>query len=200
MRRSASGSVWQALALGALLLLPASADASLVGTALVRISDGASLDVSDDVGIGAGPEITPGDGSNIGALLLPSESINLGGFAIELVLEAGAVDGTTGYPAGTQLVFANLDFGDPSLEIVAIGVDLVNISGVALGSEITFTGHSIAVRIDTLGIGEIAGAVDVGAIRLDLEVAPVPEPGSFALAALGMTLLAGGRAFRRKVE
>ena len=200
MKRRAGGSVWHALALGALLLLPASADASLVGTALVRISDGGSLDASDDVGIGAGPEIVPGDGSNIGALLLPSESIDLGGFTIELLLEEGAVDGTTGYPAGTRVVFANLDFGDPTLEIVAIGVELVNISGVALGSEITFTGHSIAVRVDTLAVGEIAGAIDVGAIRLNLEVAQVPEPGSLALATLAMTLLASGRQFRRKVE
>jgi hypothetical protein len=200
MRRSTGGPVWQALALGTLLLLSASADASLVGTALVRVSDGASLDVSDSVGIGAGPEITPGDGSNIGALLLPSESFDLGDFTIELLLEEGAVDGTTGYPAGTRVVFANLDFGDPALEIVDIGVELVNISGVALGSEITFTGHSIAVRVGTLGIGEIVGAVDVGTIRLNLEVAPVPEPGSVALWTLGITLLAGTRAFRRKFE
>ena len=200
MRCSAGSSVWQAVALGSLLLLPASADASLVGTALVRVSDGASLDVSDSVGIGAGPEITPGDGSNIGALLLPSESFDLGDFTIELLLEEGAVDGTTGYPAGTRVVFANLDFGDPALEIVDIGVELVNISGVALGSEITFTGHSIAVRVGTLGIGEIVGAVDVGTIRLNLEVAPVPEPGSVALWTLGITLLAGTRAFRRKFE
>jgi len=200
MRCSAGSSVWQAVALGSLLLLPASADASLVGTALVRVSDGASLDVSDDVAIGAGPEITPGDGSNIGALLLPSESIDLGEFTIDLLLEEGAVDGTTGYPAGTRVVFANLDFGDPMLGIVAIGVELVNVSGVALGSEITFTGHSVAVRVDTLGIGEIAGAVDVGTIRLDLEVAPVPEPASFALAALGVTLLVGGRQVRLKIE
>jgi len=200
MRRSTGGSVWQALALGALLLLPVSANASIVGTAQIRVTDGASLDVSDDVAIGVGPEITPGDGSNIGALLLPSESIDLGGFTIELRLEEGAVDGTTGYPVDTRFIFANLDFGDPALEIVAIGVDLANISGVALGSEINFTGHSIAVRVDTLGIGEIAGAVDVGTIRLNLEVTQVPEPGSFALSALGMTLLAGGRQFRRKVE
>jgi len=200
MRCSAGSSVWQAVALGSLLLLPASADASLVGTALVRVSDGASLDVSDDVAIGAGPEITPGDGSKIGALLLPSESIDLGEFTIDLLLEEGAVDGTTGYPAGTRVVFANLDFGDPMLGIVAIGVELVNVSGVALGSEITFTGHSVAVRVDTLGIGEIAGAVDVGTIRLDLEVAPVPEPASFALAALGVTLLVGGRQVRLKIE
>jgi hypothetical protein len=170
-----------------------------MGTAQVRVTDGVSLDVSDDVAIGVGAEITPGDGSNIGALLLPGESIDLGGFMIDLVLEEGADDGTTGYPAGTQIVFANLDFGDPALGIVGIGVELVNISGVALGSEISFTGNSIAVRVDTLGIGGIAGAIDAGTIRLDLEVAQVPEPGSFALAALGMTLLVGGRALRPRV-
>jgi hypothetical protein len=196
MRQSTAGSLANALALGLLLLLPASADASLIGTAQVRVTDGASLDLSDDVAIGVGPEITPGDGSSIGELLLPGESIDLGGFTIDLVLEEGADDGTTGYPAGTQIVFANLDFGDPALGIVGVGVELVNISGVALGSEITFTGHSIAVRVDTLGIGGIAGAIDTGTIRLDLEVAQVPEPGSFALAVLGMTLLVGGRALR----
>ena len=193
-------SISKALALGALLLLPASAIASIVGTAQVRITDGVTFDVSDDVAIGVGPEITPGDGSNIGALLLPSESIDLGGFTIELVLEEGEVDGTTGYPAGTQIGFANLDFGDPSLAIVGVGIDLTNISGVALGSEVTFTGHTVAIRIDTLGIGELAGAVDFGTLRLDLEVAQVPEPGSFALAALGITLLGSRRQLRRKFE
>lgn len=200
MGSRSGGSRRQAWALGVLLLLAAtSADAALVGSALVRLTDGAALDASDTVAIGAGVEISAGDGSNIGAVLLPSESLDLGALTIEVFLEEGAVDGTTGYPAGTEIVFSNLDFGDPPLEIVDVGVEVVNITGIALGSGIAFTADSVSVRVDTLGIGEIAGAIDVGTIRLTLVVEPVPEPGPGSLALVAMTALAGRRAVRRKV-
>ena len=189
-------------ALGTLvaLLCATAADASLVGSALVRLTDGAALDASDTVAIRAGVEISAGDGSNIGAVLLPSESLDLGELQIEVFLEEGATDGTTGYPAGTEIVFSNLDFGDPPFEIVDVGVEVVNISGIALGSGIAFTADSVSVRVDTLGIGEIPGAIDVGTIRLTLIVEPVPEPGEFSLALAGMAALAGRRAVRRNVR
>lgn len=187
-------------ALGTLvaLLCATAADASLVGSALVRLTDGAALDASDTVAIGAGVEISAGDGSNIGAVLLPSESLDLGALQIEIFLEEGAVDGTTGYPAGTEIVFSNLDFGDPPFEIVDVGVEVVNISGIALGSGIAFTADSVSVRVDTPLIGEIPGAIDVGTIRLMLIIEPVPEAGDASLALVALTALAGLRAVRHR--
>jgi hypothetical protein len=178
----------------ALFLVAAEARASLIGqTQSVRLTDGGSLDEADSVLAGAGLELTPGDGSNIGDLLLPNESIDVADFAIEITLEEGASGGSTGYPAGTRYVFSNLDFGDPLTVITGLGVTLENVSGVSLGSEVSFTQDSVTLFIDTLVIGEIANAVDVGRITLSLEVAQVPEPGTLALLGLGLSALAALR-------
>jgi hypothetical protein len=184
------------LALLPLLGLPARAHASLIGqTPSVRLTDGASLDVLDSVLAGAGPELTPGDGSNIGALLLPNEWIDFGDFTIEIALEEGAPGGSTGYPAGTRYLFSDLFFGDPLSVISGVDVALDNVSGVALGSEVSFTQHSVTLFIDTLVIGEIPNAVDVGRVTLSLDVVLIPEPGTLALVGLGLAALS----LRRRV-
>ena len=74
MARSSCG----ALALLGLLLLCGAARASLLGqTVAVTLTDGASLDATDSVLVGAGAEITPGDGSQIGDALLPNELVDI---------------------------------------------------------------------------------------------------------------------------
>jgi hypothetical protein len=182
------------LALAALLGLSSSAQASLIGQTLgVRLTDGGSLDVSDSVLAGAGPELTPGDGSDIGVLLLPSEAIDFSAFAIEITLEEGTSGGTTGYPAGTRYVFSDLSFCDPLMVISGVAIGLDNVSGVALGSEVLFTQDSVTLYIDDLVIGEIPNAVDVGSVTLSLAVTVIPEPGTLALLALGLVALSARR-------
>jgi hypothetical protein len=182
------------LALLPLLLLSSPARASLIGQTLgVRLTDGGSLDESDSVVAGAGPEITPGDGSDIGALMLPNEAIDFTDFAIEIMLEEGTAGGTTGYPAGTRYVFSDLSFGDALTVISGVAIGLDNVSGVSLGSEVTFTQDSVTLYIDDLVIGEIPNAVDVGSVTLSLEVTVIPEPGTLALLGLGLAALAARR-------
>lgn len=168
---------------------PPPADADLQGTAEVRLreEEGGPLDVTDGVTIVAGPEITPGDGSAIGALLLPSESIDLGGFAIALAVEEGAADGATGYPPGTRFTFGGLDFGDPDLGIAEVSLALEN--ATLDPAAVAFTRDSVTLFVDTLVIGEIPAAVDAGVVTLLLDVQDLPEAdaafaGPLALAAL----------------
>lgn len=172
-------------------LVAGDAQATLIGQSVsVALIDGGSLDASDVVLVGAGAEIAPGDGSAVGALLLPNESIDLGAFTIEVVLEEGAANGTTGTPSGTRYRFSNLSFSDPSLAISGVSLALVNVSGVVLGSEVSFGGDFVSLLIDTLVIGDIPNAVDVGRVTLTLEVVAVPEPGTLVLLAGGCLALA----------
>lgn len=182
----------------ALLLHPGLASASLIGQTIgIRLTDGAALDLADAVLVGAGAEITPGDGSGVGSVLLPNESIDVGAFLIELVLEEGASDGTTGLPAGSRYVFSSLDFGDPLAIVAGVSVTLENVTGVALGSQVFFTDRSVTLYVDTLQIGDLPGAIDIGRVALSLEIVLVPEPGTLALLGLGLASLAGARRMRR---
>jgi hypothetical protein len=175
---------WTSLLCAALLLTLVSdaAHATLIGQNVsVTLTDGGALDAAGAVLVGAGAEVAPGDGSSIGALMLPNESIDLGAFTIEIVLEEGAADGTTGYPAGTHYLFSDLSFSDPSLFISGVSLARVNVTGVALGSEVGFGSDFVSLLVDTLVIGDIPG-VDVGKLTLTLEVS-VPEPAALALLA-----------------
>lgn len=187
MPRGMRASVWALMV--ALWLLPQAAVAQLGGTAQVRLRDGGALDAQDVVSVQAGAEITPGDGSEIGALLLPEESIDLDGFGIAVVVEEGASDGSTGYPSGSRFEFSALDFGDPNLGIVDVAVQLDNVS-FGGGPGFSFTHDSVTLFVDDLAIGEIPGAVDVGSLLLLLEVENVPEPGAAAGAAFAVATLA----------
>lgn len=179
------------------LFLAAPAQATLIGKSVgVTLTDGGSLAASDVVVVGAGPEIMPGDGSNVGAFLLPNESVDLGALTIDVFLEEGAPDGTTGYGPGTRYLFSNLSFLDPSLIVSGVIVSLENITGVALGSQVTFGSDFVSLWIDTLVIGDIPAAVDVGRVSLTLETAVVPEPGTALLLASGLALLASRRRAR----
>jgi hypothetical protein len=182
------------LSLPALAFAALPAHATLVGQIVtVALTDGGSLSLADSVAVGAGAEITPGDGTNIGGAMLPNEAVDLSAFSILIRLEEGLAGGATGYPLGTRLEFTSLVFSDPSLRITGVTVTLGNISGVTLGAQVVFTGNSVSLFIDTLTIGELPNAVDVGTVRLDLTVASVPEPhAAWLLALAGSGLLALG--------
>lgn len=183
--------IWMPCAAALAVLIAGAAQATMIGRSVsVTLTDGGSLNTSDVVVVGSGPEITPGDGSNVGSLLLPNESIDLGALTIAVELEEGAANGTTGYGAGTHYLFSNLSFQDPLLIVSGVSVSLENITGVALGSQVMFGSDYISLWIDTLVIGDIPSAVDVGRVTLTLQTTAVPEPGTALLLAGGLAVLA----------
>jgi hypothetical protein len=80
------------------------------------------------------------------------------------------------------------DFG-PLIEISGVQLaGLENMSGVDIGSQITFTSHSLTVLIDTLTIPQIlpaCGQAACGSMTIALAVRAVPEPSTAALLGLG---------------
>jgi len=177
-----------AVAAAALLLLlaPNVALSSLIGqTVGVNLTDGGSLSLSQNVVVTTSAEITPGDGSSIGGVLLPTESVDIGAQSIALSLEEGAPGGSTGYPSGTHFTFSNLVFFGQSTEIIGIHVTTTNLSD--LGA-VSFTGDSVTVPVDTVKIGDIPG-IDVGSLTIALDVVTVPEPATALLLAGGIVLL-----------
>ena len=185
--RSFPGVVLAAGFLFVVALAPARVGATLVGQLVgVSLGDGGALALFDAVVVAEpGAEITPGDGSEIGGVLLPSESIDIGEQGVVLVLEEGAAGGATGYPAGTVLLLSNLVFFDVETRIVGVTVSTGNITNFA---GVSFTDDSLTVPLDALVIGDLPG-VDIGSITIDLEVEIVPEPTGAALVA-GLALLA----------
>jgi len=176
-------------ALPFLLLAPDVARSSLIGqTVGVLLTDGGTLsDFQKVVVSSSGPEITPGDGTLIGGVLLPTESVGVGAQSITLDLEEGAPGGggATGYSPGTHFTFSNLVFLGQPTEIVGINVTSANLTNVA---GITFTGNSVTVPVDALKIGDIPG-IDVGSLTISLETMVVPEPATGALVIAGFVVL-----------
>ena len=169
-------------------LAPGAAHASLIGrTVGVSLTDGGALSYADSVVVvDPGPELTPGDGSQIGGVLLPTESVDVRSDRIVLSIEEGAPGGGTGYPAGTHYTFSNLVFFDVFTQIVGVQVTSTNLSN--LGS-VTFTQSSVTVPLATLLVGEIPG-VNVGSLTIVLQTVVIPEPGTAALFAAGVVAVA----------
>ncbi len=154
---------------------------STVGLELVSPGDGILL--LDDVVVGMGPEIAPGDGSEIGSVLLSTEFIDLSVDRITLRIEEGLPGGSTGYANNARFVFNDL-YAGTGLGIDTLTPSYENISGVSILSNKV----RVEVFIDDALIGDQTG-IDFGTIILDFTTA-VPEPGAaflclFALAALG---------------
>ncbi|HKE12144.1 MAG TPA: PEP-CTERM sorting domain-containing protein [Myxococcota bacterium] len=175
-------------------LAPNLAWSTLIGqTVGVSLTDGSTLSHTQNVVVSTGAEINPGDGSPIGGVLLPTESVDIAAQSITLSLEEGAPGGATGYPSGTHFTFSNLVFSDEPTEIVGIHVmttNLTNLTGV------TFTGDSVTVPVDAVKIGDIPG-IDVGSLTVALEVMAVPEPSTGALVIAGLVALGCARRGRR---
>jgi hypothetical protein len=173
-----------ALLVALVSLGPGAASASLIGqTVGVSLTDGGALSFADNVVVAEpGPELTPGDGSSIGGVLLPTESVDVRSDRIVLSIEEGAPGGGTGYPAGTHYTFSNLVFFDGPTQIVGIHVTTVNLTN--LGS-VTFTGSSVTVPLSELVVGEIPG-VNVGSLTVVLDTVAIPEPATATLVAAGL--------------
>lgn len=177
--------------------LASAAEATLIGQSVtVTLGDGGSLLYDDTVTVGGGIELAPGDGSEIGTVLLPSERIDIGATSILLTLEEGVPGGGTGYPSGTAYVFTNLVFFGQDTAITGVSLTPTNITGISIGN-LAFTATTLRVPLDALAIGEIPG-VDTGTLQIDLTFTVVPEPGTASLAAAGLFALAWrARATRR---
>jgi len=175
-------------------LAPNLAWSTLIGqTVGVSLTDGSTLSHTQNVVVSTGAEINPGDGSPIGGVLLPTESVDIAAQSITLSLEEGAPGGATGYPSGTHFTFSYLVFDEEPTEIVGIHVmttNLTNLTGV------TFTGDSVTVPVDAVKIGDIPG-IDVGSLTVALEVMAVPEPSTGALVIAGLVALRCARRGRR---
>jgi hypothetical protein len=165
----------------------------------------------------AGPEIKAGDGTNIGAQMLPDESIDfhddsnhIG--AITLRVGCGTTVGelsvcVTGFGSGARYIFGDLD---DSLGTI-IGISLSDVSGFLNASSdiagwVTLVdSNTISLALDTMqfidrgaGTSDNFGLLTINLI-LDTVVQPpnndVPEPNSLALALLAGLALTG---FSRK--
>jgi hypothetical protein len=192
------GSTAGALLLVLLLLAaPGAAWATLIGqTITVTFSEAGFEDEVDSVLVGDGPEIVVGDSTSIGGSILNvGELIDVGALSVEFVIRG---DGDThspgfqkaGFEADAHYVLSGLDFSPFWIGDVSVTTD--NIVGVALGSEVLFSDDSLTFIVGTLGVGEIAGAPDLGTVTLDLELIPEPNPGlllAAALAGLGLVRL-----------
>ncbi len=183
------------------------AEATLIGQDVtVEFLEGADS-FSDVVTVGAGSEISFGDGTDIGdEILLDFESIDIGASSISYDIQGGGPPhstpgfSTTGFGADARFVFSNLIFSTPS-RITAVDVVLSSVIGVLLGAEVTFTDDSVTLFVGTLGIAEGNG-LDIGNITLDLTFTPidgtVPEPSLSVLFGFGLAAAAVRRHGRRQ--
>lgn len=185
-----------------LLLLSAPAEASLIGRDVtVTFQEPGFDDEQDTVTVLlAGNEIVANDGSNIGNnIMLDGEFIDFQDATIVYEVRGDgpvhpddAAYQTTGFDADAQYIFWDLYWGEPG-RITGVTVELDNVIGVALASEVFFSPHTVTLRVGTLGVLSQAGP-DLGTITLNLTVDhTVPEPATLALVGLGLLALVSHR-------
>ena len=129
--------------------------------------------VRDEVTVTDGAELQHLDGTNIGAeILLDDESIDIGLGEIVLTLQGGGDGHSAGYQkAGvapetdgtSRYEFWGLNAlpgGSVTYAYVEHGSDL---TGIAAGAQVTYTGNSVTVKIGTLGIN---AATNLGTVKI----------------------------------
>lgn len=127
-----------------------------------------------------------------GFWMLPNESITFAGNSIFISVAAGAQmangDLMTGYlGSGAERAryhFDGLTAGNEKI----VGADLAILGGVTGGAGRSFSAHGLDFYLDSLKLvdpGKGTGDA-LGRFRIDLQLAPVPEPGSWALIAMGL--------------
>jgi len=100
---------------------------------------------------------------------------------------------TTNYGPDAQFVFSISSFTPPASAIVHVNVGLTDVIGVALGSQVFFTGTSVTLDVGSSGLGVLTcptNCSNLGTIALNLQVAPTPEPSTLVLLASSVGLLA----------
>lgn len=166
----------------------------------------------------ASQSITPGDGSNIGAWMLATESISFFGNSILLDIAAGAADAntgalTTGYLGVTgehaRYVFASLDIAGST--ITGFDGSFTGLSSpLALADFVTLIdAHTLSVDLDSLiftnpGTGQSNGLAQVTINLLTQSGGgngngggTVPEPATPALVAVALLAGVGVRRLQR---
>lgn len=189
------------------------ASATVVTSADVTLIDGGPVlsNTGPDT-VAAGGSIQPGDATQIGTnILLTGESITINPLSfIYQVLGGNQLDcpvagySCTGYDAGAQFTFTNLQFSTPGDFIQNATLKLTN-AVYASGFGMSFTGTSVTIDVGDGALGLLSnnnGVQDFGTVEVDLtignETTPsVPEPGTLALMGFG-AMLAGLARIRRQ--
>lgn len=157
--------------------------------------------VNTPVASGDGVKALPGDGSAIGSFMLPSESISFSGNVIDVVIAAGAVDGSnnvvTGYlgdVSGHALyAFNNLSVDGQGVASFSASVVGGGISSPgSLSSVVTLVSPSqLTINLDNLIFTDLGNGQSNDFVELKLTLQPlaVPELDTLPLMAGGLGLL-----------
>lgn len=176
----------------------------MVGAVTVTETDSANPPTTDNVTIGAGPEISSGDTTNIGAgILLSGEYIDIGQSSYVFNIYGGGtpISGfpgyrTAGYPSNADYTFSNISFDVPG-QIVGLGFALSDIANFT-AADLSFTADSIIVHVGSLGI--LDSGSPFGRLTVNVETranqTSVPEPSSMSMLLLGLGLMAGWSGYR----
>jgi PEP-CTERM motif len=156
--------------------------------------------------------ITAGDGSDIGGFMLPDETIFFSDSSDSIFLRVAAGDdndgtlttgilGLAGTPASYTFSGLNVD-GQiiTGLNVYAFdGYATSGFTGVISGTAVTLVNAStVRFDLDSLVFKDRGGGSSAayGEFRIDLITTPIPEPGTWALFALGLAAVGALRARR----
>lgn len=183
----------------ACLLVTAPANASFIGQTLdFEFTESGYLPETKNgvVVVDPGFELAFGDLSDIADnIMFDGEFIDVGIDTITFSIRGDGPDygvagyQTTGFGADATYTISGFDtdflslFEVPALDFIGMEVD--NILGVSLGTELIIGADFISLTIGTLGVGEVLGGLDVGTITLRA----VPVPAALPLLLTGLFAL-----------